>query len=163
MPSKLISQEEIVKISEKLKQKGRIVVTTNGSFDILHPAHINLLEKAKKEGDILIVLLNSDNSIKKLKGLTRPILTEKDRVIMLSALESVNYITIFEEDTPLNILEKIKPHIHVKGGSFIPERIKQEQSLLEKWRGKFKNFPLEEGYSTTSIIERILKIKDKTI
>ncbi len=163
MPSKLKSQEEIAVISQFLKQKGKTIVTTNGSFDILHPAHINLLEKAKKEGDILIVLLNSDDSIKKLKGSTRPILTEKERAMMLSALESVNYITIFDEDTPLNILEKIKPNIHIKGGSFIPERIKQEQSLLEKWNGKFKNFPLEEGYSTTAIIEKILKTKDKMI
>ena len=162
MLPKLKSQEEIIKISEEIKSKNKIIVTTNGSFDILHPAHVNLLEKAKKEGDILIVLLNSDDSIKHFKGPNRPVLNQKDRAIILSALESVNYIVIFDEDTPLNILEKIKPHIHVKGGSFIPERIKQEQSLLEKWHGKFKNFPLEEGYSTTSIIKKILKTNYKT-
>lgn len=157
MPSKLKSQEEIAFLSENLKKQGKTIVTTNGSFDILHLAHINLLEKAKKEGDILIVLLNSDDSIKSFKGLNRPIQNEKDRAAMLSALESVNYVVIFNEDSPLNIMEKIKPNIHVKGGSFIPERIAQEESLLKKWNGKFKNFPLEEGYSTTSIIEKILK------
>ncbi|MDO8509419.1 MAG: adenylyltransferase/cytidyltransferase family protein [Nanoarchaeota archaeon] len=159
MPSKLKSLEEISQISKTLKQKGKTIVTTNGSFDILHPAHINLLEKAKFEGDILIVLLNSDISVKKLKGPSRPIQNENDRSIMLSALESVDYITIFNDDTPLNLLENIQPHIHVKGGSFIPERIKEEQFLLKKWDGKFKNFPFEEGYSTTSIIEKILKSK----
>src|SRR3989344_3400557 len=151
MQSKLKSQEEIAVLSKTLREKGRTIVTTNGSFDILHPAHINILEKAKTEGDILIVLLNSDESVKHLKGQNRPIQNEKDRAIMLSALESVDYITIFKEDTPLSLLEKIKPHIHIKGGPFIEERIKQEQYLLSKWGGKFKSFPLEEGYSTTSI------------
>lgn len=158
MPSKLKSQEEITALSENLKKQGKTIVTTNGSFDILHPAHINILEKAKTEGDVLIVLLNSDESVKRFKGQNRPIQNEKDRATMLSALESVDYVTIFKEDNPLNLLEKIQPHIHVKGGSFIEERIKQEQSLLSRWGGKFKSFPLEEGYSTTSIIEKILKI-----
>lgn len=157
MRSKLKSQEEIEMISKSLKQKGKTIVTTNGSFDILHPAHVNLLEKAKEEGDILIVLLNSDESIKSFKGPNRPIQNEKDRAVMLSSLQSVDYVTIFNEDTPLSLLEKIKPNIHVKGGSFIPERIAQEESILKKWNGRFKNFPLEEGYSTTSIIEKILK------
>src|SRR3989344_8059780 len=158
MPSKLKSQEEISQISKTLKQKGKTIVTTNGSFDILHPAHVNLLEKAKNEGDILIVLLNSDESVKRLKDKNRPIQNDKDRAIMLSALESVGYVTIFQEDTPLNLLEKIKPNVHVKGGSFLQERIEQEQSILKKWNGKFKSFLLEEGYSTTSIIEKIIKI-----
>jgi len=157
MPSKLKTQEEISQISEKLKFQSKTIVTTNGSFDIIHPAHIRLLEKAKNEGDILIVLVNSDSSIKRFKGLKRPIQNEKDRATMLSALQSVDYIVIFDEDTPLNLLEKIQPDIHVKGGSFLTERIKQEQSLLEKWGGKFKSFSLEEDYSTTSIIEKILK------
>ena len=157
MLSKLLPQEEVVSLSKKLKEQGKTIVTTNGSFDILHPAHIHLLEKAKNEGDILIVLLNSDSSIKRFKGEKRPILNEKERATLLSALESVDYITIFNEDTPLTILEKIKPNIHVKGGSFIPERIKQEQSLLSKWNGKFKTFPLEANYSSTNIIEKILK------
>lgn len=161
MSAKLKTQEEISQISEKLKSQGKTIVTTNGSFDIIHPAHVNLLEKAKNEGDILIVLLNSDASIKRFKGLKRPIQNEKDRATMLSALQSVDYIVIFDEDAPLNVLEKIQPSTHVKGGSFIPERIRQEQSLLEKWEGKFKSFPLEEDYSTTSIIDKIIKAYEK--
>lgn len=161
MLSKLKTIEEISKISEKLKAKGKTIVTTNGSFDILHPAHVRLLEKAKSQGDILIVLLNSDSSIKRFKGEKRPILQEKDRTVILSALSSVNYITIFEEDTPLSILEKIKPNVHIKGGSFIEERIAQEKALLFQWQGQLITFPLEEGYSTTNIIEKILDIFKK--
>ena len=158
MPSKLKSQEEIAKIAEKLRAKGKTIITTNGSFDILHPAHVRLLQKAKKQGDVLIILLNSDSSIKRFKGEKRPILPQDDRIAILSALKAVNYIVVFEDDTPLSLLEKIKPNVHVKGGSFLQERIEQEQSILKKWNGKFKSFPLEEGYSTTSIIEKIIKI-----
>mgnify|MGYP001608442508 CR=1 FL=1 len=161
MPSKLKSKEEIKEIAEKLKANGKTIVTTNGSFDILHPAHISLLEKAKKEGDVLIVLLNSDLSVKKFKGEKRPILNEKDRAALLSALEAVDYVVLFEEDTPLALLQKIKPHKHVKGGSFIEERIKQERELLEIWKGKLISFPLEEGYSTTNIIDKILSAHSK--
>lgn len=146
---------EIEKIISKLNG-GKKIVTTNGSFDILHYAHINLLEKAKKEGDILIVLLNSDSSIERLKGKRRPIILQEERARMLAALECVDYVVIFNEDTPINILKKIKPSVHVKGGSFVKDRIKEEKDQLERWGGKFKNFELEEGFSTTNIINKIL-------
>ena len=157
MGNKIKTIEEIVKISNKLREENKTIVTTNGSFDILHLAHVNLLEKAKKEGDVLIVLVNSDDSIKKLKGENRPIISENERALMLSALECVDYVVIFDEDNPLSLLEKIKPHKHVKGGSWDEERIRAEKELLAKWNGKFKNFELEEGYSTTNVIEKILK------
>ncbi len=156
MRDKIKTQDEIIKLSENLKQQGKTLVTTNGSFDLLHYAHVNLLNKAKREGDILIVLLNSDSSIKKFKGETRPIIPQKERALMLEALECVDYITIFDEDKPLSLIEKIKPHKHVKGGSFIPERITEEKSLLAKWNGQFKSFELEEGFSTTTITNQIL-------
>lgn len=154
---KIKTREEIKELAENLRKKGKIIVTTNGSFDILHYAHINLLEKAKKEGDVLIVLLNSDSSVRKNKGENRPITPENERTKMLAALEVVDYVVIFDEDKPLNLLEKIKPHKHVKGGSFIPERKKEEADLLSKWGGEFKNFELEEGFSTTNIINKILE------
>ena len=157
MGNKIKTIEEIVKISNKLREENKTIVTTNGSFDILHLAHVNLLEKAKKEGDVLIVLVNSDDSIKKLKGENRPIISENERALMLSALECVDYVVIFDEDNPLSLLEKIKPHKHVKGGSWDEERIRAEKELLAKWNGKFKNFELEEGYSTTNIIDKIKK------
>ncbi|MDP3881584.1 MAG: adenylyltransferase/cytidyltransferase family protein [Nanoarchaeota archaeon] len=155
MNGKIKDNNEIIKVAEKLKKSGKMIITTNGCFDILHYAHVRLLEKAKKEGDILIILLNSDYSIKKVKGLHRPIILEKERAEMLAALECTDYITIFDEDNPLKILKEIKPHIHVKGGSFILEKVKEEKDLLESWGGEFKSFDLEEGFSTTSIIDKI--------
>lgn len=154
---KIKTAEEIEKISEELRKKGRIIVTTNGSFDILHYAHVNLLEKAKNEGDVLMVLLNSDCSIRRFKGESRPIIPERERARMLGALECVSYVVIFDEDKPLELLKKIKPNKHVKGGTFIPERIREEKELLEKWGGEFKNFELEDGFSTTNIINKILE------
>lgn len=155
--NKIKSQDEIVKIAEQLKKKGKTIVTTNGSFDILHSAHVNLLEQAKSKGDILILLLNSDSSIKRNKGNNRPIIPENERARLLAGLECVDYVVIFSEDTPLKVLEKIKPQVHVKGGSVEKARITEEQSLLEKWKGKFIQLPLEPGLSTTNIIKKILE------
>jgi len=157
MEEKIKSQEEIARIVKELKEDGKIIVTTNGSFDILHYAHVNLLEKAKNEGDVLIVLLNSDASVKRNKGKNRPIIPENERAGMLASLESVDYVVLFDEDKPLRLIEKIKPNKHVKGGTFIPERIKEEKDLLAQWGGEFKSFELEEGFSTTNIINRILE------
>lgn len=112
---KIKTYSEIEEISKDLRKEGKIIVTTNGSFDILHYAHVDLLEKAKNEGDVLIVLLNSDDSIKKFKGASRPIIPEQERARMLAALQCVNYVVIFNEDKPLKILESIKPNKHVKG------------------------------------------------
>jgi len=159
MREKIKAIEEIIGISNKLRGENKSIVTTNGSFDILHLAHINLIEKAKKEGDILIVLINSDDSIRKLKGEKKPIVPENERAEMLAALECVDYVVIFDEDNPLSLIEKIKPQKHVKGGSWDEERIRAEKELLAKWNGEFKNFELEEGYSTTNIIDKIQKIK----
>ena len=119
MNAKIKTIEEILEICSKLKSEGKKIVTTNGSFDVLHAAHVRILEKAKQEGDILIVLLNSDSSIKKLKGPNRPIINEKERAYMIASLECVDYALIFNEDNPLEILRQIKPHKHVKGGTFV--------------------------------------------
>jgi rfaE bifunctional protein nucleotidyltransferase chain/domain len=150
--------EQIVRIVKKLREEGKTIVTTNGTFDLLHAAHVRLLEKAKNQGDILIVLMNSDSSVRKFKGDQRPVYPQKERAYNLSAMTFVDYIVIFDEDDPLRLLKKIKPHIHAKGGTFIPERIKKEKNLLRFWGGKFVNFELEEGYSSTNVIEKILDI-----
>ena len=155
--NKIKTAVEIEKIAKEFREKGKIIVTTNGSFDILHYAHINLLEKAKNEGDILIVLLNSDDSIKKFKGKNRPIIPEQERARMLAALQCVDYTVIFDEENPLKLLEIIKPHKHIKGGTYIESRIREEENLLRRWGGIFKNFELEDGFSTTSIINKILE------
>src|SRR3989344_4093144 len=146
MNAKIKTLEEISEICSKLKSEGKSIVTTNGSFDILHAAHVRILERAKQEGDLLIVLLNSDSSIKKLKGNNRPIIPERERAYMIASLECVNYVVIFNEDNPLEILRQVKPHKHVKGGTFVSE-----------WGGEFRHFEVEEGYSTTNIIKNVLE------
>ncbi len=133
------------------------IVTTNGSFDILHAGHVYILEKAKSFGDMLIVLLNSDESVKRFKGNKRPIIPERERTEILSSLKSVDHVLIFDDDDPLRILSQIKPDIHIKGGSFIKRRIDEEKRLVESWGGEFRNLPLKEGHSTTDIIDQILK------
>ena len=156
MNSKIKSINELKSIVEALKKQNKVIVTTNGTFDIMHLAHLRLLEKAKSLGDILIILANSDSSVKTYKGDKRPIIPEQERAEFLSYLKDVDYITIFSETNPLSLLKEIKPNIHVKGGSFIPERIKEEKELLESWNGEFKTFNLEEGYSTTNVIQKVL-------
>lgn len=155
---KIKTQERAIQIAEKLRKQNRTIVTTNGSFDILHSAHIYLFEKARQYGDDLFVLLNSDDSVRENKGDKRPIVPQNQRAYVLSAVETVDYVTIFEEDTPLELLRQLKPHIHVKGGTYIPERVKAEEDLLKTWGGKFVALEEELGLSTTNIIERILNI-----
>ena len=149
--------QEIVELTKELKSKNQVVVTTNGTFDILHYAHIHLFEKAKNEGDVLVVLINSDESVRRNKGPKRPIISQQERAKMISALQCVDYVTIFEEETPLNVLKMISPNKHIKGGSFDYNRMRAEKELIEGFGGEYKCFELEEGFSTTSIIEKILK------
>ena len=114
---------------------------------------------------ILVVLLNSDASVKRNKGPDRPIIPERERAEMLSSLDSVDHVLIFDEDKPLKILEELKPHVHVKGGSWDAVRLEEERALLETWSGKLRTFELEEGYSTTNIISKVLETyrKNETI
>lgn len=156
---KIVNLDKLLGIVEKLKEAGKVIVFTNGCFDILHPGHVSYLEKAKKLGDVLILGLNSDSSIKRIKGDKRPILSETERATLLSYLEMVDYISIFTEDTPYNLINHIKPHILVKGGDWSVENI-VGKDIVEKYGGKVVNIPYIEGKSTTSIIERILKLYD---
>lgn len=138
------------------KEQGKKVVFTNGCFDILHVGHISYLEMAKKQGDILIVGVNSDESTKRLKGPTRPINSEKDRAAMLSALKAVDYTVIFEEDTPEDLIAYLKPSIHVKGGDYKKENL-PETKIVEAYGGKVIILNFVEGKSTTNIINKINK------
>jgi len=131
-----------------------ITVTVNGCFDVLHVAHVRLLQKAKAQGDWLIVLLNSDSSIKRLKGKSRPINKEQDRKEMLLALRFVDEVVIFYEDTPLKALELIMPDVHVKGGKFDVKKTKAEKDLVESWSGEVVFFPRVKGYSSTKVIKK---------
>lgn len=138
------------------KEQGKKIVFTNGCFDILHIGHISYLENAKKQGDILIVGVNSDESTRRLKGPTRPINSEKDRACMLSALKAVDYTVIFEEDTPEDLIAYLKPSIHVKGGDYKKEDL-PETKIVEAYGGKVVILNFVEGKSTTNIINKINK------
>tara|TARA_Y100000310_G_C20434287_1_gene692974 strand:+ start:348 stop:812 length:465 start_codon:yes stop_codon:yes gene_type:complete len=151
--NKIKTKEEIEEISKNLIQKNKKIVTCNGCFDILHIGHIKFLKEAKKQGDVLIIGLNSDSSVKQNKGPKRPINNEDDRAEVLAALEMVDYITIFNETTPLNLLETIKPDIHCNGEEYTKNCIEAE--TIKKYGGKIHLIKLKEGYSTTNIIQKL--------
>lgn len=139
---------------ELLKTNNQKIVFTNGCFDILHPGHIDYLEKAKKLGDVLIIGLNSDNSIKSIKGQQRPINKLSDRLTMLHALECVDFIIEFEEDTPIQLIKAVTPDVLVKGGDYTVETIVGADFVIDNG-GKVEVIPFLEGYSTTQLIEKI--------
>ena len=153
---KIKSIEELKKIIENLKKQNKIIVTTNGVFDILHLGHIKYLQEAKKLGDILIVALNSDSSVKQIKGPERPINNQEARAETLSAIEFIDHIVIFDETDPIKILSEIKPDIHIKGGDYKIEQI-IEKDIVEKNNGKVVLIPEVKGYSTTDLINKIKK------
>tara|TARA_Y100000310_G_scaffold342995_1_gene448655 strand:- start:20614 stop:21096 length:483 start_codon:yes stop_codon:yes gene_type:complete len=159
--SKIKTISELKDISEESRKENKRVITTNGVFDILHIGHIRYLKEAKKLGDILIVAINSDSSTKKIKGPKRPLNNENDRAEALAALECVDYVTIFDEEDPIKILEQIKPNIHVKGGDYDISKI-IEKGTVEGNGGKVKLIPEVKGYSTTNYINQIIEsYKDK--
>lgn len=141
-------------IIEKAKAQGKTVVFTNGCFDILHVGHLRYLEEAKRQGDILIVGVNRDASVKKLKGERRPINNEEDRAEMLCGLSAVDYTVFFEENTPEALLEELKPSIHVKGGDYIKEDL-PETKIVEKNGGEVRILRFVEGKSTSNIVNKI--------
>lgn len=147
---------DIEKLKEILnKNNGKKIVFTNGCFDILHRGHVEYLQKAKELGDLLVLGLNSDSSVKRLKGESRPINNEKDRAIILSALECVDYIIIFNEDTPLELIKNLKPDILVKGGDYKIENVVGREYAKETVLIDFVD-----GYSTTKIIKNINNINN---
>lgn len=150
----ILSKETAAKLIEELKLQGKKVVFTNGCFDILHVGHLRYLNEAKKQGDILIVGVNSDSSVRQLKGEGRPINNEIDRAEMLSGLKAVDFTVIFEELTPIEILEKLKPSIHVKGGDYDKNKL-PETATVEKNGGEVRILSFVEGKSTTNIVKKI--------
>lgn len=149
--AKIVSRKELIGIVRKLQTEGKRVVFTNGCFDILHVGHIDLLEKAKSYGDCLVVGLNSDSSVKKIKGKGRPILPERDRARLVAALQVVDFVVFFDEETPYEILKEIKPDILVKGGDY-----RHEEIVGHDFIPVVKIVPLTKEKSTTKIIAKIL-------
>lgn len=157
MKNKIKDLNELKNIRSKYKSSNEKVVFTNGCFDLLHIGHVRYLYEAKKQGDILIVGLNSDSSVKKLKGNKRPIIKEKERAELLAALEMIDYITIFEELTAINLINNLKPDIYVKGGDYSKETL-TEWNTVEKNGGEVKLLKEIKGRSTTSLIKKINEI-----
>jgi len=150
----ILSRENISKISTELKKQGKTIVFTNGCFDIIHLGHIYYLSEAKKLGDYLIIGLNTDSSVKKLKGPERPINSEQDRAMVLDALKSVDFVVLFDEDTPLELIREISPNILVKGGDYKADEI-VGADFMKQHNGKVMIIPYLQGKSTTKIIEKI--------
>jgi len=148
--------DEMAAIAEELRSEDKKVVTTNGTFDLYHAAHARFFSQAKQFGDVLVVLLNSDSSVRRNKGELRPYNHELDRAEVVASHKDVDYVVVFPEDKPLDYLAKIKGHVHVKGGSWIPERIKEEKDFVAQWDGEYKTLELEQGYSSTNIEQTIL-------
>ncbi len=154
-----LSQSELERRIENIlknKSAGKKIVFTNGVFDLVHPGHIKLLEKAKELGDFLCVALNTDSSVKKIKGEKRPITPLYERVEIIEAFDMVDEVVWFNEDTPYEIIKKIKPDVIVKGGDYEPDEV-VGKDIVESYGGKVVIIPLKEGFSTSSIIENILK------
>jgi len=154
--SKIKTFTEIEKISRQLKKEGKKIVFTNGCFDILHTGHIRLLKKAKSLGDLLIVGVNTDASVRRLKGKGRPFVKEKDRAEILSSLEMVDYIVLFSQNTPFELIKRVRPDILVKGGDYKTEEV-VGRKIVEREGGSVYIFPLVKGISTTEIAKRIKK------
>lgn len=150
MNNKIIERRMLNNVLSEYRKENKKIVFTNGCFDILHRGHVQYLQKARELGDLLVLGLNSDNSVKRLKGNDRPINNETDRAIVLSALECINYISIFDEDTPLELIKIVKPDILVKGGDY-----KIEDVVGREFSKETVLIDFVDGYSTTNIIKKI--------
>jgi len=158
---KIKSLEEVQRECADLRAAGKKIAFTNGCFDILHPGHTRYLYKARASADFLVVALNSDASLKALKGPGRPILPEEARAELLAALGFVDAVVIFDEDTPLTLIKKLLPDVLVKGADWSEEEI-VGADVVKEAGGEVKRIPVVEGFSTSSIVERIVASSAET-
>jgi rfaE bifunctional protein nucleotidyltransferase chain/domain len=149
------SRSELIEQRQAWKQAGRKVVFTNGCYDILHPGHVRLLERARSLGDVLILALNTDSSVQRLKGPSRPFFSETDRAALAEQLEAVDAVTLFDEDTPRELIAALLPDVLVKGADWTHFIAGREE--VEAAGGQVLALPLEPGYSTTNIAEAVLE------
>jgi len=156
LSAKIKSLNALKKEVAKLKKQGKRIVFTNGCFDILHYGHAKYLEDAKAMGDILIVAVNSDLSIRKIKGKNRPVVGEANRLKLLAALESIDYVTLFKEITPLTVIKAIKPDVLIKGSDWDKNSI-VGSDVVRAYGGEVKTVKLVKGLSTTNLINKIVK------
>lgn len=157
---KIVNREQLHRELVRLRTEGKKIVFTNGCFDILHVGHARYLKEAKETGDILVLALNSDSSVKAIKGGKRPLIPEEERAYMIASLEVVDYVTIFSETTPLELIEYLRPDILVKGGDWAEDKVVGRESVRE-WGGKVVIVPEIKNASTTNIVEKIIKVYGK--
>lgn len=155
---KIKTLAELQQIRADAKHQGSQVVWTNGCYDILHAGHVLYLQTAKKQGDLLILGLNSDASVQKTKGPKRPIVNERERAIVLAGLSCVDFIVIFDDDSPIELIAALRPDVYAKGGDYTIDTINQdERRLVESYGGRIALLPGVPGMSTTAVIDRILQ------
>ena len=153
---KIITPENLPHVIKKLKESGKTIATLNGSFDLLHAGHLQIIYEASKQAEILLVALNSDFSIQQYKGQDRPIIELFHRLSMMAALEFIDFVTWFDETTPCDLLEKVKPNVHVNGAEYGHDCI--ESSVVKKYGGKIHVVKLVPGLSTSDIIKKIMVV-----
>lgn len=156
MPEKILTHEELMNERARLRQAGRKLVFTNGVFDILHVGHVRYLTQARELGDALVVAVNSDSSVRELKGEARPLVNQDERAEVLAALSSVDYVTIFDDISPRSLIAKLLPDVLVKGGDYALDQIHGREEV-ETAGGRVVSLPFVTGASTTAMLERIRK------
>ena len=156
MNSKILTLDQLAAESGRLRSESQRVVATNGCFDILHVGHVRYLTAARKLGDVLVVGLNGDDSVRQLKGEGRPVNREQDRAAVLAALESVDYVTIFPENRATNFLRAAAPAVYAKGGDYTADTLDPgERAVLDEFGSRIEIIPFEKGYSTSELLTRI--------
>jgi D-beta-D-heptose 7-phosphate kinase/D-beta-D-heptose 1-phosphate adenosyltransferase len=158
--NKFLTREALIRERERLRREGKRVVFTNGCFDLLHPGHVRYLAEARSMGDALVVALNGDQSVRRLKGEGRPILNERERAEVISALQVVDYVTIFDEETPRELIAALLPDVLVKGGDWPLDQIIGREEV-EAAGGTVVSLPYFEGSSTSEIIERAARARSQ--
>lgn len=156
MSGKIKSREQLKQELQKARQQGKTIATTNGCFDILHIGHVKYLKAAKQLGDVLVVAINSDDSVRAIKGGKRPLVPEDERAEVLAALECVDYVMIFPELDPIQFLYELRPDIHVKGGDYSPDQV-IEREAVESIGCQLRIMPGAPGKSTSNLIKLILE------
>ncbi len=155
---KILSRKNLARILSRKRRSGKRVVFTNGCFDLIHCGHIGLLARARRQGDLLVVGINSDASVRKLKGRGRPVTPAKDRAVVLAALADVDYVSVFPEPTPLALIKALKPKILIKGADWGSDAI-VGRSVVEGYGGRVVRLPLTQGRSTSAMIKRMRKVR----
>jgi len=160
---KIKDREALRRLLDDLRELGKSIVFTNGCFDLLHAGHVKYLQKARRLGDLLVLGLNSDASVRRLKGPTRPLIDQEERAHLMAALSCVDFVVVFDEDTPLELIQALRPHILVKGGDYTPDGVVGRE-IVESYGGRVEIIQFVDGKSTTNIVEKILqRYQDGTV